>query len=392
MIQVFDHLELEDLTSIGQTCQKMNQMVELYFQSTYAYHEFGVDELGAARNVNLIKICGSIKQHYDMYGPVRPLKGVCLAFIKILKDDSTYVRDNFFMMDTIKIKVGEVRCDFYKHFLQFVPNLRHLLIRDCEIYNFDWMAQKYVALERLSMFNLSICAAGNVYGRKQFARKMTRFLELNPGVKELGLDSRDLLKCCDVFHASNIQLDRLIIQNKGNGNCQHSITEWLLKLHELGFYKALHLILPSTSIFSSFNTFIDLKNPTASGHLERLNITELSAGFLPTDTAVYLAKCLVNLERLNVREIKAMDLLPFLRHTKNLKVVTTNRCSIFYGKVNLLTLDEERQRLDGACKVRIYVDEFSYLDMKWTAKYLNLRKMVIKRIESCENDIFTNWN
>lgn len=175
------------------------------------------------------------------------------------------------------------------------------------------------------------------------------------------------------------------------------LVDFLKTLHARGFYKSLHLkiddnpedidiehvtniisTLPGLDSWSSFehSMLIDLSR---FANLKELHIA--THVLYKTDTDFDLdivAKSLTQLERLSI--YGAWDpafIAPFIRYSNKLKSIKLSS----HGEIYLFALDEERKKLDGACRIVIYLREEVYLRTKWASRNVHLSHIELRRIE-----------
>ncbi|XP_031637209.1 uncharacterized protein LOC116349762 [Contarinia nasturtii] len=97
---------------------------------------------------------------------------------------------------------------------------------------------------------------------------------------------------------------------------------------------------------------------------------------------------LVNIERLYFENPSEIDILPFIQRLKKLKKIKLIQRTTWPVVLKLRKLNAEREKLDGAGKVTIYLPDKDFLATKWASKNgsTNFSKIQIKRLDSFE------WN
>lgn len=111
-----------------------------------------------------------------------------------------------------------------------------------------------------------------------------------------------------------------------------------------------------------------------------LNIERCRGSF----DANILAHQLVHLERIYFGLTNLNDILPFLHHSVKLKKLKIDDVNENDGNniLNLLELNEERKKLQNACKVIIYISEKIYLPTKWAIGGKEFSLIEIRRASS----------
>ena len=127
-----------------------------------------------------------------------------------------------------------------------------------------------------------------------------------------------------------------------------------------------------------------------SVNLYRLNnLKELNIySFDSTMNIETLAMSLTKLEQLSVVITGANSILPFIRHSKKLKII---KIVLLAGKLNLIALNEERKKLENACKITIHVNDNGYLSSKSKSNNLYLELDLVKITRHDHVDIASSF-
>lgn len=178
-----------------------------------------------------------------------------------------------------------------------------------------------------------------------------------------------------------------------------SICKLTNNLHQQGFYKQLHLhILRSSRISND-----QLKHIWAFSSIEKLTLLGLPKNFpvpivesvkeLNSDRILRpfsnipkkMAMNLVNLERINMQRASSNDIWPFICFAPKLTQLRIYQSAFAsdFDYCTFVKLNEEREKLAGARKVVIYVEDDFFIKLKWSAK-LNFSLIKLKRIEWCK--------
>lgn len=374
---VFDWLSVEDVHSFGRTCKALQKVTGEYFKSKYP--SFSVlcesnsyrnklrgipdfmkflpnydveDDDEDEFNEHVISTCKSLK-HVSIFQ-----KHLSTLFIKLLKPILP-------SLETLDIRECTIDVDIFENILKYCVNLKSLIIEQIEI-----PFQKYPVLQHLFL---------GIDTRLD----LNTFFTLNPTIRYLTTELSNIWNMID----SNITLDDLTIEVLKH--VDENVFIILNDLHNRGFYKRLHISVerekwkPQFATLPGLNTlYVDdvVVLPTISS-LKELGIYDLSA-FCDRGLNINIPDLCINLERLIIRETSADALMPFIRHSVNLKMIDINK---FEGNVlNISALNKEREKLQGARKVMISVDEEVYLATKWASMQINFSLIGMQRIDSCK--------
>lgn len=402
--RLFDYLSLRDIVSLSQTCKRMKQIGGYYFRETfhdrYIHNQFdiesarhyGVEVHFLSEYIKRIQIT-NYTQRTLKADSFHSLNELYLSLIsKPLSSYCDYFKDILGVIDSCCIYLCDLDDDFYELLLKHCTNLKRLhLIRSGRTLDTDWLCQTYPTLEYLRMTKVNLSLKND---------ELKRFFDENPKVKYLHVDNGFLWVHQDSLKKTNIQLDCLVVELYFSTRTTDSYIELLKQLHERGVYKTLHLIIfdwDGSSQLLSQALFIDklrklhLEMWTSNIRLSPLvHLQELYIPMISARRAETLAKNLVCLQRLWLQKASTAVILPIVRHAKRLN---TFRLEIIYGKpllknkvLDAVTLNKERQQLDGARMVWIFVDEKIYLATKWAWGHLRFNLIDIKRIESSDWD------
>lgn len=75
---------------------------------------------------------------------------------------------------------------------------------------------------------------------------------------------------------------------------------------------------------------------------------------------------------------------PFIRNSPKLKQIRIKDAKVDFKNVDLWALNEEREKILGAQKISIYVNEVVYLATKWTMKTIDFSLIELRRFDSYE--------
>lgn len=405
--EIFDYLPLIDLVSVGQTCKRMQFIAGEFFRLNYkAAHIYSTDYNGIDGDGIRLNIFTKFIEKMAIYLDVNSLKEfryIGSSFTKSLNqlklvdlpkpDRIDCIKGILAQIEVLELNDCDFEHDFYEHFLKYCVNvksltiLRSIYIRDKATIigtGNDWLHRKYPQLTHIRL------AALHTLNTNELAA----FLEINPNVRSFSTDSKSLWKNRFSLLTSNAKLDQLAISfyYQDITDPFHSL---LLDLHASGFYHWLQIYFSNGSEHDAKHRIFTL--PTIemlSGTFTRvdhslINLKELnvSNGLELLEKEV-LAKNLINLERIYFFMASCDDILPFIRHSIKLNKIriecVLDRAQRNANILNLSALNIEREKLENAWKVKIYVKENIYLPTKWTMREINFDFVEMKRIFSFE--------
>ncbi|XP_055310989.1 uncharacterized protein LOC129573877 [Sitodiplosis mosellana] len=379
---VFDCLSLKDVHSFGQTCKAFQRVTGAYFQ--WKYEAVSVRCFGNEAYIGNDRVNGFIN------------------FVQKIRLDRTLPESNFESVKQVKLICVDLH-QLEINSMKVLSKVEHLelwdrkldgnilgaLIESCvnlkrlefwAITSFNWSLQSHPTLQHLAL-------NGHITFRND---QLKDFLGNNPNIRSLQITAELLWGTRDSILKSNIGLDDLAITDwirNPNVNFLGLLTD----LHGRGFYRRLHLksyeVPPSDRLLALqglvalyFSRGDNIKLPLL------VNIRELGIHVhwntqrIQGVNTIALASRFMNLERLFIARPNFEELLPFIRHSINLKYVEIEE---YQEKViKIYALNKERKKLEGARKVTIYVDEDVYLATKWAKAETSVDLIEIKRKES----------
>lgn len=176
----------------------------------------------------------------------------------------------------------------------------------------------------------------------------------------------------------------------------HAVCTLINQLYEHGFYRRLHFYINDDDQIPNIDDLSTIRN------LEKLcirsfkkdyslvpliNVKELVVwdGAKNIDLEVLANRC-IKLERLYFGSHTIDHILPFIRRSAKLNKIKA------FSKINtnfsiaISNLNEQREKLDGARKLIIYVPDNIFLATKWNARNgdVNLSRVELRRGDSYE--------
>lgn len=420
--EIFEYLSLKDLHSFGQTCRAMQKVSGEYYKLNYTGAEKFIGNDGIytiySDDNGIIKTQTSafnqytqfLSHHYEDFEPFRYIKTHSNEFISVKHLYLVCVGLNsakikYFQGILPKIEIVQIRqCtiwngDFYEIILQYCDKLKRLYVKDDlgdiinRMHN-PWLLRSYPSLEHLELtprYSFEI-------------NELSTFFELNPNLRSFSISSHCLEMNRKYLMQAKIKLDLLEIKHFDSGFYFYHVEKLsiqsmctiLNQLFERGFYQKLHLYVKDidkesidrmTSIQGLERFSVKEVNGTAQFLSNLSNLKELSIFDCCNDDFEEVARNLVKLERLLIQNVTYDNMLAFIRRSPKLKVIKVfpkDKQQFNGGIMNLVKLNEEREKLYKARKVIIYIEDNIFLPTKWNTDNgdTNLNLIEMKRSNS----------
>lgn len=414
MDEIFEYLSLQDLHSFGQTSKRMQKWAGEYFKRNFASAEKFTNDNGihtvysdhrGVRNKRtqtsgFNRFITFTSYYYDGFGPLRYLEMHSDEFVSLNEvyivctsfspENVKYLRKLLARMETVRLHQCSLWGDFYEIFLKFCKNVKSLTIFDDlgNILHQDrnpWLNREYPKLE-------SVCFDPR---RAEPIGDLGRFLQRNPSVRNFTINSKFLWVNRQSLLESPTKLDELCIRNVENRYGDtimrdvSAVCQLLKQLYERGFYKRLHFVTDRfnqeySNHLSSLNGLDRLTIQQLDGIFDLpnfINLKHLSiCGQLASRDVDMLASNLVNLEHLTLGALTRNDISKVISRLPKLEKFHVHPSE---GVLNLLTLNEQREKLLFACKVRIYVSQEVFMATKWTAKNGDINMEFVEMKRNC---------
>ncbi|XP_031635376.1 uncharacterized protein LOC116348494 [Contarinia nasturtii] len=399
-------------TAMGQTCKRMQRIAGHCFQLNYGAAKAEFYPYLPSFILNLVKIDCFI----DFLQNVRlwlldDEEDYMIKFVTALKHSTSIKIINIFdysghltmavstEMKGILCKAESVTIDCHYDMKENVlgeliagcySNVKYLyLIRQSN--EDQWTHRIYPALEH---FELKSSRSDEIPGLKTF-------FELNTTIKKFSVDMELFWSNRELFKKSNIKFDTLSI-GFGKECDEFNTYEFKLlcrllnDLYASGFYKNLHMhfLYPGLRIPQAFinqlasvkglvKFHFELKTHLLLGTLRNLEELGTATNFI-SDLKL-IPHMLSKLKRLYFIKASSDDILPFICHAKKVNKIKVE-CLFGLNKIlDLLALNKEREKLVGAHKITIYVEEVVYFATKWAMKQKDFKLIEMKR------DTSYNW-
>lgn len=264
--------------------------------------------------------------------------------------------------------------NIFEQFARFCPKLKQFNVWDCHCTIDDLFKQYYPGLEHLK------------YSKRPLENiapidELKSFLEKHSKLKQVALDSRFLWDY-GLLNRTNIQLHLLKVDCFLNSSTtemfdnRFEVVHFLQTLFERGFYKILRINFLSSIKGDNIELFskaistlpqLEILSVSAKQLFDLSNLTDLKVlniARIPRTTNIEtLAKIVPKLQRLVWFEAGFNEILPFVRHSKKLKTIEI-MCLSNDVVFDLVALNEERKKLENACRILVFLRDHYYLPLK----------------------------
>lgn len=407
---IFEWLSLNELTSMALTCIRMHHAVGDFVRSNYVskpifcagsktIYMFPWRELDLfIKYIPRISInSNNLKMYYFIGMNCKSIKRIRLTG-NIFPNRIDCIKNILKHTQTIDLIECPSRLEFYTFFLQFCTNVSSLSIkrsykvRDKTIIigsSNEWMLRKYPTLKHLELTE--------IYELKH--NELLIFFQQNPNVQTFATDSYSLWdNRYSLLTSTDIKLNKLSIDFI-NDKLVNEIIDVLVELHELQFFKHLHIYsakISQTNLMKLLSSPIRDALDMIQDHIKRINgpllnvrtlsfprvynIEVLETGHLPCN--------LPNIERIYFTEATTDTILPFICKSSRLTTIKIKRflggSHYVNGSIDLLALNEEREKLNGAKRITIYVNENLILLWRWKNHPIRCKLIELRRFYSHE--------
>lgn len=406
--EMFEYLSLHDLISIGNTCKRLQNVAGVFYRTMYASKRITGSSYNLTYHLSIFRqfipklsISGNNLRIYKYVGThcksVKELRlsgclpeGAIHSLTEILKWTKVLEMSESFFHE-----------EFHEYILKHCQKFQTLSvkrsdkIRDKSIIigtGNGWLCRKYPTLEHFELTE--------IYELQR--NELITFFQQNPNVRTFSTDSESLWANRHSISASNIKLEKLAIEltSKDSASLVYNL---LLELHENGFFNRLHVYstrIPQQNLDQMFALPFKNSIEMLHGDFARIDTSLENLRVLGVDCADKIANIEIlpskmpHLQRIFFTTATINQILPFIRGSKHLMTIKIMEFieadSMSYHSFdtfefpNLMELNEEREKLDEAEKVNIYVNERLFLALKWTRKTIELPLIEIRRCDSLE--------
>lgn len=399
---LFDYLTLGELCAIGRTCKHLQKVAGEYFQQNFLLTKItfkksetnhieqrtscgsltnfapysqsividGCDE-NIFRHITKIKFSNLKQIQFENVTNFYEEQYLCLLEMNVLKNISTL---------NLECRSSMFCNNLLDRILPSCISLKSLILRIVDSMKPEgvWTCQYIPTLLHFE-----------IHGNVQNVTGINTFLQANRHVKKLTIISYAV---SDTIQYKGHKLDELRL----NFCSIHEMTcNKMIALNQNGHVKQFNAILSTFDLQTMESMekmrcltslqmpgFIYSPNMTCFRNLKKLEIVfwdRLSS------RAESLYPSLNNLEELYLHGNSILDVMSLARRLPNLRIIgiigeskasTSQSHQIF----NIKALNDERKRLENACKLIIYLNDEAYRQIRWTSIDLFQKKVEVRRI------------
>lgn len=392
---LFEWFSLSQLLAFRCTCKRMKAVVDYYIRLNYPR----ILRFCIKNRQTLLELCDSPLNYFEW---IRHLYIWTVGLNGTQAEDIRYIFDQ---LETLKLCWVRIDGDFYDVVLKHCKHLKYLGLRT-EVASKSiigtrnaWLRRQYPTLEH---FELDMPPSSE----EPFeCTELSEFFHRNPNIRVFSTDSAFLLASRQFLLSSTIKLDRLDIFVNRNLNTIHGLTN---DLYRSEFYKQLHLYSGRSDEFYRNQA----QHLWSLHNVEKLNLYSLPDDFqipvvdsikklsihmctlFASDVPKMMATNFIGLREIEIQFARLHDIRSFVCYAKSLKELKV--WNLLCDNVDepkssdFIALNREREQLNQARKVTIFIDEKNFLKMKWTSA-LKFSLIELKQIESVELDHLYNW-
>lgn len=405
--EIFDYLSLNQLAVVGETSKNMQKIAGHCFRQSYKasrstfYYDFDVNYVRANCFIDFIRKIRVIQSNEAFYDFLRWNRLQSLAQIRFYDHAITKAKVECMKMilgqvDSIELLECKIESDFYETFLVVCPKLKRLCVDGSTIIGtqYDWLLRKYPSLEHFQLLT-SIGLEVN---------ELATFFRLNSGIKRFSTGANFFWVNQLSIKATNLKLNILAIKYDVRVHLA-PLCHLLNELYDMGFYKKLHFYFDHPFGFNqeivdqvkSVKSLVKIAANSRKNYTNLYSLVDLEELCVTSSHAINdlhrLPDTLMNIRHIYFLEASTDDILPFIKRAPKLNKIKVRH---FYGGIhfdvdsnvlNLMALNEAREKLDFAKKITIYVKEDVYLATKWTMARTEFSLIQMRRIESYDWDM-----
>lgn len=403
--ELFDYLSLMQLICLSKVCKRLNQVAGYWLQENYpnlnirGSWQNWISLQNYTKKHKLTEDCSleSFIQYAKNWHRFREIEFQGAEFrymqwyrngeLKISKKIDKF-REILSKIETLNLNKCKIDGNLHDAILDLCSNLKGLSLTYNKWYQIinstdnNWLFRKYPTLEHFEYL-------GSDYDFWRLrSHHIITFLEINPNIRHLGVSEKFILENEQTIMSSNVKLDNLAIWFEIESNLGE-FCGLLNRLHNRKFYGRLMMYFKKTIDHQQIDQLVSLRGLvklyvnsicykiffSALRSLEEIripdswNIIDIE-GFatLPKLKWVSFDRCTFN--EIHVLISKAVNLT---------KIRFTTILGRILSKEDIAILNNTREKLDGASKVTIYVEEPMYLDLKWEMKQQEFELIKLKR-------------
>lgn len=401
--EIFGLLNLRDLSVISETCKRLNEAVGKYFEQNYKSKGVAIE----FQNGQVFERLDGADTTFGRYAYEVQVFDEDISVFKYIAEK---VNENVKAIDFVMLSTTHAECiknilknvetlrmiyclvdgQNYDNILKYCLNLKCLSISDSQDSRVQWPKKNYPNLESLTVLDNS---EGPFDSLKSF-------LKINPQIKRF-TTSIYRAQLFEMIEQATLKLDEFAFEIHDFDKTSAEATRIRLGiLYKKGYYKQVKISYYKGNELVDFIdtvrripglTAVDFVHCIYHGNLrnEMTNVAKALAtlnnlvelGFQQCEISLaqadVISRALVNLERLHLQRNSIETSVPFARRLPKLKLIKIGVDSSITD-IDVSDLQNYRQKLNNAQKLKIYLPEDAYLDIKWTVGKVNFPLIELK--------------
>lgn len=403
--KIFDWLSLEEVYTFSRTCSHLQRIVSEYYQQNYHSSQIiGLDDGilvegihgkidDFTRFIQSITIYGNLngigygdelnKLQYLLSNCGESLKKLKLINVSLNEEKILSIARVLSKIETLEMNENLIFSFHWEYFFKYCKNLQSLSVvlnKNCEHL---WLLHQYPKLKHLKLTT-------DKYGFS--IDELRSFFDQNSTIKSFSTTATYF--SCNRNAFKNAKLDELTIQIEDAYKINLKLLANILnEFYERGIYIRLNLhIIPKIEKKNLIYSFIQSLNAlhllsvydnkislAPLMNLKELNIFNGSR----MKNLKMIATQFINIECIQFYMASSNDILPFVQRSIKLQKIYVSKLEkgthFNENILNVAALNAERNKLNGAQKIIIYVKENIYLATKWTMTKVNFNLIELKR-------------
>lgn len=393
--KVFDWLNLDDLVALSTTCKQLKHMTADYVQQKYPMKQIRIHHDERKSRAGFLPRNKSVQRFAPNFrNIIIKSKDELLTVSKQNKqlDSIFFWHSEFSLIEnqliaqvvsnvkTISLLNVTLEGGLFENILRHCTRLKHLVIQHNfreyitnkfqECMNVDeqmkWQFNSYCpTLEHFCWYGLSL------------PTNLDTFIERNPSIRSLQTGNFVFNDTIELFKRANISVDDLYLGLVSFDS--DDLTESIRDLNLLYARQKFKNLMLKFNVGSNLDeekwsqmkylTGICCSVPEIKSSLAiestHLKLLILKNRHLSPSRAVSLSQKLVNLETLYLRINSIEQIVPFIQNSVNLKEIYVYKMYGSSASIQVSALNAIRRKLNGACKLSIYLPDDAYVQMKW---------------------------
>lgn len=405
--EVCEWLPLRDLHSLAQTCKQLHRFVGEHFQRYYSAARImcendGIKAIGTINEsisafsqfIETVIVLNNVKndQRFRIIASncTESLKQIRFQTLTLTPDQIHCIETILGQIETLHFDRVKIDGDFYTDLLVHCVNLKCLSVQSA-IGNMigadnSWLHRNYPKLEYLEL----------AHRRGGRINELDAFFLQHQQLRYLAVSYSVFFHNQDAFINSNLKLDYLALRMDDATSLDGSVCALIAEMHKRGVYREVHLYMIGLESWITQQMIMvpGLTKLYASRTIDQISFSHLvnlkEIGFYSSydiQNIEFIAKKLVNLERIYFYAAHFDHIAPFFRHSAKLKEIEVRRLRLQdaggYNKgiPNLTELNKQRAQLLKSQKVQIFVKEDLFIPTKWAMGTIDFSNVKMRLAE-----------